>query len=108
MIVHQVFAQIFEEKVKNIIVCDSPSMADYLAKATYGETAFAVDCTYMECAIGCRYSNGRFYKLMEDGSESLLKIIPTEKESIVALTDENNRYSDYIIDMDYRLSLLET
>ena len=44
MIVHQVYAMIYEEEVKNVFVCDNYEMANYLARATYGDDAFSVDC----------------------------------------------------------------
>ncbi len=44
MIVHEVFAQVFEGEVKNVMVCENYPTADYLTKCTYGPEAFAVDC----------------------------------------------------------------
>ena len=47
MIVHEVFAQILDGEVKNIMVCDNYPTADYLTKCVYGDEAlFAVRMWY--------------------------------------------------------------
>jgi len=52
MIVHQVFAQIHKGEVKNVIVCDNYELANWLARATYGSEAIAVDCLQYPCGQG--------------------------------------------------------
>lgn len=86
MIVHQIFAQILEEEIKNIIVCDNYEMANYLARATYGDTAFAVDCLQYPCQIGDKYINNQFYK--ENGITPI-KYVPTQEQQVEQLNREN-------------------
>ena len=73
MVVHQVFAQVFEGEIKNIIVCDNFEMANWLSRATYGDTACAVDCLQYPCAIGDGYHDGVFWH--EDGDKEV-PIVP--------------------------------
>ena len=69
MIVHQVYALIFDEKVQNVCVCDDYEMANFISRATYGNEAFAVDCLQYGCSIGDAYRNGIFYRLNENGQQ---------------------------------------
>lgn len=85
MIVHQIFAQIYEEKVKNIIVCDNYEMANWLARASYGDEAFAVDCLQYPCEIGDKYHNGLFYHVNDDGSETEISHVITTEWQIQSL-----------------------
>lgn len=108
MIVHEVFAQIHEGEVKNIIVCDNYEMANWLARATYGEEAFAVDCLQYPCAIEDRYQNGRFYRTdPKTGEETEILPKPTQEEQVNQLAREGNAISEYQMDLDYRLSCQE-
>lgn len=84
MIVHQVFAQIFDGEIKNIIVCDNYEMANWLARASYGDEAFAVDCLQYPCEIGDKYRNGIFYQV-NDGIETEIERILTVEEQLPAL-----------------------
>lgn len=61
MVAHQIFAQIYENEIKNIIVCDNYEMANWLSRATYGDSAFSVDCSRYACQIGDIYRDGVFY-----------------------------------------------
>ena len=70
--VHQVYAQIYKEKVQNVIVCTDFEMANYLARAIYGDEAFSVNCSKIPCGPGDSYRDGLFYKVLEDGTEKLL------------------------------------
>lgn len=85
MIVHQIFAQIHEEKVQNIIVCDNYEMANWLARATYGDEAFAVDCLQYPCGIGDKYREGFFYRINDDESETVINYVPTVEQQVPAL-----------------------
>nr|DAJ09692.1 MAG TPA: hypothetical protein [Caudoviricetes sp.] len=81
MVIHQVFAQIFEEEIKNIIVCDNYEMANWLSRTAYGDTAFSVDCLQYPCQAGDRYRDGVFYKVGEKGVETVINpVISTEQE----------------------------
>jgi hypothetical protein len=85
MIVHQVFAQIFEGEIKNIIVCDNYEMANWLTRASYGDDAFAVDCLQYPCEIGDRYHEGIFYRINDDESETVINYVPTVEQQVPAL-----------------------
>lgn len=86
MLVHQIYAMIHEEEVKNVFVCDNYEMANYLARATYGDTAFAVDCLQYPCQIGDKYISNIFYK--SDGV-TLIEYIPTQEQQVEQLNREN-------------------
>lgn len=85
MIVHQVFAQIFEGEIKNVIVCDNYEMANWLTRASYGDEGFAVDCLQYPCGIGDKYHDGVFYRVDDDGSETEVKPIITAEQEVQAL-----------------------
>lgn len=86
MYYQRIFAQIFEEVVQNIIVCDDYSTANYLAKATYGEEAIAVECNQYRISMGCKYQNGTFY--LEDG-ETLAPYIPSQEDRLSDLENKD-------------------
>lgn len=85
MVVHQVFAQIYEGEIKNIIVCDNYEMANWLARGSYGDEAFAVDCLQYPCGIGDKYREGVFYRINDDNSETVINYIPTAEQRMPAL-----------------------
>lgn len=90
MIVHQVFAQIHKEEIINIIVCDNYEMANWLTRASYGDEAFAVDCLQYPCGIGDKYHDGVFYRVDENGVETVINPVMTtdqEMESLKATVD---------------------
>ena len=60
MVAHGVYAQIFDETVQNIMVCDDYELANLITRASYGDDGFAVDCLQYPCAIGDRYHDGKF------------------------------------------------
>lgn len=86
MIVHQIYAMIHNEEVKNVFVCDNYEMANYLSRATYGDDAFAVDCLQYPCQIGDKYIDNIFYK--SDGITQI-KYLPTQEQQIEQLNKEN-------------------
>lgn len=89
MIIHQVFAQIFEETVQNVIICDNYELANYLARATYGNTAFAVDCLQYPCQIGDKYIEGIFYHFdPETKAQTEIQYIPTQEQQVQQLQSE--------------------
>lgn len=89
MVVHQVYALISEEKVKNVCVCDNYEMANHIARATYGKSAFAVDCMQYPCTIGDTYKSGTFYrKDSETGEETAIEYVPTNEEQLASLQEE--------------------
>lgn len=91
MIVHEVFAQISEGEVKNVMVCENYPMADYLTKCTYGSEAFAVDCLQWPCRIGDRYHDGFFWRVDQDtGEESMIEYVPTQEQQVRVLQAEKD------------------
>lgn len=107
MELHRSYAQIYENIVKNIMVCENYELANYVTKATYGDQAFAVDCTQYNCKIGDLYHNNNFYYVSEDGKEIQVEYIPTQEQKISILEYELNTQTEYNLDMDYRTSVLE-
>lgn len=85
MIVHQVFAEIFEGEVKNVIVCSNYEMANQLTRYTYGETAFAVDCLQYPCTIGDKYHDESFWRVLADGTEKKIEYVPTQEQQVTTL-----------------------
>lgn len=78
MAVHEVYAQIWEGKVQNIIVCDNYEMANYLSRMSYGEEGYAVECSRYACMLGDLYHDGAFWREdPESGEESEVRYIPT-------------------------------
>ena len=86
MYYQRIFAQIFEETVQNVIVCDDYEMANYLSRATYGDTAVAVECNQYKVGIGCRYKEGTFY--LDDGKTEA-PYLPSQEEVVSKLEGEN-------------------
>lgn len=82
MLVHQVFAMVLDQEVKNIMVCDNYELANELARVMYGEAAIAVDCLQYPCSPKDQYINGEFYY-----KDSGVKVErrPTEDERISEL-----------------------
>lgn len=107
MIVHQVFAQIHNGEVKNVIVCDNYELANWLARATYGLEAIAVDCLQYPCGPGDHYHNGVFYKVLEDGAEQKIEYVPTQEQQVQMLNMEAEQTAEHQMDLDYRLSVTE-
>lgn len=101
---NQIFSLINNSTIENIIVCDNYELANQIAKTQYGESAYAEDTTQYPVSIGCRYIDGIFYQ--EDGI-TVIERNPTEAEEVAALQAENSLLTQYVIDLDYRLSLKE-
>lgn len=107
MIVHQVYALIFEEKIQNVCVCDNFETANYIAKASYGNDAFAIDCLQYPCAVGDIYRNGTFYALdSETGEEFEIKRVPTQEEQVFMLHIDNDRVKESLTET--QLALVES
>ena len=99
MIVHQVFAQISEGTVQNIMVCADYELANYLTRCTYGDEAFAVDCLQYPCSIGDEYHDNKFYKVSEDGEETEIAYVPTQEQQVAELQYLNNELTVAMADM---------
>lgn len=108
MIVHQVFAQIYNGEVKNIIVSDNYDMANWLARGAYGDSAFAVDCLQYPCGPGDHYYDGKFWKVDDDGNEvEEIAYVPTQEQQVSNLTGEQESAMESLVDLDYRQTALE-
>lgn len=101
---NQIFSLINDNTVQNIIVCDNYEIANQIAKAQYGDAAMAVDTTYYPLQQGCRYVDGIFY---EADGVTVIDRNPTHEEEIAALQADNATMTEYLVDLDYRLSLKE-
>lgn len=92
MIVHQVYAEISENMVKNVMVCDNYEMANYIARCTYGDSAFAVDCLQYPCSIGDAYHDGKFWRIdPETKQETEIAYVPTQEQQVQLLQAENEQ-----------------
>lgn len=99
MIVHEVFAQIVDGKVINIIVGDNYPTADHLTKCVFGSNAFVVDCLQYKCAIGDLYHDGNFWRVDEEtGEETQIEYVPTQEQQVSALTSENEELTMTLAD----------
>lgn len=107
IIVHQVFAQIFNGEIKNIIVCDNYEMANWLARGSYGDEAFAVNCLQYSCGIGDRYHDGLFWTINENGDEVEIAYIPTHEQQISTISTTQDEIMETLVDLDYRQTAFE-
>lgn len=81
------FALIYENEVKNVFLCENYELANVLARASFGNDAFAVETTQYASQMGDKYENGIFYHISEDGTKKEVRYIPSESERITKLTD---------------------
>jgi len=82
MIVHQVFAQIVDGDVKNIIVCDNYELANQLSRMIYGDHAMAWECTQYPVSIGDKFIDGVFY--FKDGVTPVPRMNTAEEDAAEA------------------------
>jgi hypothetical protein len=85
MIVHQVYAQICDKEIKNVIVCDNYDMANWLTRASYGERAFAVDCLQYSCQAKDKYRDGIFYRVDDNGIETVINPVMSTDQEIASI-----------------------
>ena len=76
MVVHQVFAHILDNKIKNAIVCDNYEVANQLARSIYGQNAIAVECTQYPCGIGDFYIGNSFHYRDKDDPNKVGDPVP--------------------------------
>ena len=108
MIVHQVFAQIFDGEIKNIIVSDNYEIANILARAAYGNSAFAIDCLQYPCGSGDHYHDGKFWRVDENGNEvEEITYVPTQEQQVSILTGAQDSTMESLVDLDYRQTAFE-
>lgn len=93
MIVHQVFAFIVNEEIKNIAVCDNYELANSLSRMVFGEEASAWECTQYPVSIGDKCKDRVFY--FKDGITLVPRTNTAEedasiaKNKVTALENEN-------------------
>ena len=106
MIVHQTYALIHNNEVLNIIVSEDYEMANFIARATYGSSSFAVDCLQYHCCSGDSYIDGTFYHTKENGENTPVEYVPTEAQAIEMLTSEMTVMNEYLVELDYQTAIL--
>lgn len=99
MIVHEIFAQICDGEVKNVIVCENYPTADHLTKCIYGDEAFAVDCLQYACSIGDKYHDNQFFRVDGDGAETAIPYTPTQEQQVAALQADNDEMTLAMADL---------
>lgn len=105
MVVHMNFALIQDAEVKNIIVGDYYNCNE-LAISTYGNDAFAVEVTQIPVSVGDKFENGFFKRYNIDLHDyEIINPIPTDRQEIDALTEENKALRELITDL--QLGLVE-
>lgn len=105
MIVHEIFAQVHNGVVQNIIVCDNYPTADHLTKCIYGNEAFAVDCLQYRVTIGDLYHDNLFWRVDETtGEEVELEYVPTQEQQVQKLVEENQELTSQLTDTQLALA----
>lgn len=92
MVCHEVFALISENEVKNVIVGDFYNCNE-IARMDYGNEAFAVEVTQIPVQAGDIYENGLFKRGIE-GKKVIIDPIPTDRQEIDALIEENKSLTE--------------
>lgn len=80
---NQIFSQIKDETIKNIIVADNYEIANYLARDIYGDGAFTVESTQYPASIGDKYIDGVFF--FKDGVTPIPRTNTAEEDALEAL-----------------------
>ena len=83
---HEVFALIFNGVVANVVV-GSYTDCDGVAKATYGNNAFAVDVTYIPVQPNDTYHDGIFERTV-DGVTTTVEPVLSESQQIAQLLNK--------------------
>ena len=96
MVAHMVFALIHEGIVKNTVVGEYYD-CDQVAKATYGDNAFAVEITQIPTQIGDTY-NGTFHREV-NGETIEIRPVPTEAAQIATLTESLNNIELALVEL---------
>lgn len=80
---NQIFSQIKDETIKNIIVADNYEIANTSARERFGDGAFAVESTQYPASIGDKYIDGVFY--FKDGVTPIPRTNTAEEDALRAL-----------------------
>ncbi len=90
-------------KVYNIEMHTSYEDANQFARNVYGEGASADEYRYL-VSIGDIKKDGKFYNVLEDGTEQEATYIPSDEENIQNLKAENATLSDQLIETQLALT----
>lgn len=96
MAVHQTYAIIHNETVKQVSLFNDYEEANRVARAVHGDTAIAVDCQQYPCQAGDKYINNTFYKA--DGVTPI-PYIPTQEQQVAQLQAEKDEITLALADM---------
>lgn len=96
MAVHQTYAIIHNETVKQVSLFNDYEEANRVARAVHGDTAIAVDCQQYPCQARDKYINNTFYKA--DGVTPIL-YIPTQEQQVAQLQVEKDEITLALADM---------
>lgn len=100
---HEIFALIHSGVVANVVV-GTFADCDAVAKASYGNNAFAVEVTRIPVQSGDAYHDGVFERT-ENGETVIIEALPTEADSINTL---NNLLDSMRLELDaVSLSVLD-
>lgn len=103
---HEVYAMIDENSViQTIMICDNYEEANNLARAIYGDKAYAVECSRWSCSTGCKYIDGVFY---EADGVTRCKYIPTDRELAESAIHIANATQDALLEMFSKCAALFT
>lgn len=100
------FALIYENEIKNVFICENYELANHLARASFGDNAFAIEVTKYAVSCGDKYENGIFYHKQEDETFKEADYIPSPDERINKLQAKLNN-TQVILLLEYEKSLLE-
>ena len=107
MIIHPVYALIKDDQIVNMIICDDGyTMANYIARAAFGDDAIAVDASQYNVAPGDIYRDGCFYK-RENEEEIRVDMTPTAEEELPTVKQHLTEVDEYALNIDYQLALMQ-
>lgn len=116
MVLHPVYACVVGTQVKNVICVTSGDnyIAHQLAKASFGETAIAIECSQYPVTTGDFYVDGVFYKAdPEDKTKAgaVIKRINTPDEDAyeanVKATEVSETVADLAVNTEYLMMLAD-
>ncbi len=90
-------------QVYNIEMHTSYEEANQFARNVYGEGATADEYRYL-VSVGDIKKDGKFYNVLEDGSEQEAAYIPSDEENIQSLKTENASLSDQLTEAQLALT----
>lgn len=96
--------------VENCIVADNFEIANKIARASYGDTALAIDTTRIPVHIGDVYMNETFYNINGEAVEpnpTEAETIKKQQREINKLTSQNDTLIEYIGDLLYEICQLK-